>query len=357
LPPQAVAEEAFMSLDVAVDNARAEHGRGRRDWRRAGRLALLAGASLLTGLLVSELGLRAAGFSYHLRPEKVELGWPRSLAALGDEYRTDPDLLWVRIEYSATLAHAREERPVFAFLGDSCTEYGGYPDGVLTNLAARRPSVRWTSVNLGTAGWSTYQGLRQLRRDVLPLRPRVATIYFGWNDHWIGFGLPDEEVAKLLHRTGSGWQDVRLVQLAEKTDVAVRRSADNRRVPLADFRRNLDAMVRLAKSHGIEPVLLTAPSSHVPGAEPKELQGRWLKRLADLVPLHQTYVGAVRDVAREDGAVLCDLAQDFENLRPGPRHAFFLKDGIHFTRRGAKRAAAFLTDCLDSSGVLDRASK
>jgi lysophospholipase L1-like esterase len=345
------------ALDVVVKDPQAEPGPGRLDWRRVGRLLLLAAASLLAGLLLSELALRVAGFSYHLRPEAVQLGWPPSLAALGAEYRSDSDLLWVRNEYDATLAHARQERPVFAFLGDSCTEYGRYPEMLLAELAARRPAARWTGVNLGTAGWSTYQGLRQLRRDVLPLRPRVATIYFGWNDHWIGFGLPDEEVARLLHRTGAGWQGVRLVQLAEKADVAAHRSADNRRVPLPEFRRNLHAMVRLAKSHGIEPVLLTAPSSHVPGGEPRELQGRWLKRLGDLVPLHQAYVTAVRDVAREDGVVVCDLARDCESLPAEPRRASFLKDGIHLTRRGAKRAASLLADCLGSSGILDRASR
>jgi len=353
----ATTEEPFVGIHLPLDNDRSGQDRGRRTWRRAGLLVLLAGASMLVGLLLCELALRVAGFSYHLRPEKVELGWPPSLAALGEEYRPDPDLLWVRTEYSTTLAHARQERPVFAFLGDSCTEYGGYPELMLANLTERHPGARWTGVNLGTAGWSSYQGLRQLRRDVVPLHPRVATIYFGWNDHWIGFGLPDEKVARLLDRTGTGWQDVRLVQLAQKADIAAHRSANNRRVPLADFRRNLDTMVRLAKSQGIEPVLLTAPSSHVPGWEPKELQGRWLKRLQDLVPLHQSYVGAVRAVAREDGVVLCDLAREFETLPPGPRRAAFLKDGIHFTRRGAKRAAAFLTDCLESSGVVDRASK
>ena len=75
------------------------------------------------------------------------------------------------------------------------------------------------------------------------------------------------------------------------------------------------------------------------------------------MPLHQTYVAAVRDVARDDGVVVCDLARDFESLPPGLRHMCFLKDGIHFTRRGAKRAAGFLTECLESSGVVDRALK
>jgi lysophospholipase L1-like esterase len=318
---------------------------------RAGKLAVLAGAGLLIGLLLGELALRAAGFSYHLRPEQIQFGWPRTLAALGDEYRADPDLLWVHADYDRRLARARSAKPVIAFLGDSCTDYGRYPELLLAELARRRPHERWTGVNLGTAGWTTFQGLRQLTRDVLPLRPRVATLYFGWNDHWIGFGLPDAEVASLLRRTGSRWQGLRLVQLGEKAYVAAHRSDDNRRVPLPEFRRNLHEMIRLARSRGIEPVLITAPASHERGREPQYLKGIWIHRLRDVVPLHQAYVEAVRSVAREDGAALCDLARDFAALPARQRGASFLKDGIHFNRRGARRAAGFLADCLESAGL------
>jgi lysophospholipase L1-like esterase len=319
---------------------------------RIGKLALLAGTSLAAGLLLGELALRAAGFSFHLRPERVQFGWPVSLASLGSEYRTDPELLWVRAGYADLLAQAREERPAIAFLGDSCTEYGGYAPLVLEELSSRHPGARWTGVNLATAGWSTYQGLRQLRRDVLPLRPRLITIYYGWNDHWVGFGLEDQSIAALLGRTGSLWEGLRLVQLAERSYITWNRSPDNRRVPLPEFRRNLDEMVRLAKSRGITPVLITAPSSHVRGREPGYLRGRWLQRLEDLVPLHQSYAEAVRAAAREDGVGLCDLARDFEALPTGQRRASFLKDGIHFTRRGARRAAGFLAECLDQYGTI-----
>jgi lysophospholipase L1-like esterase len=318
---------------------------------RIGKLALLAGTSLAVGLILGELALRAAGFSFHLRPEKVQFGWPVSLASLGSEHRTDPELLWVRANYADVLARARRERPAIAFLGDSCTEYGGYVPLVIEELASRRPGVRWTGVNLATAGWSTYQGLRQLRRDVLPLHPRLVTIYYGWNDHWVGFGLEDEAIAAVLRRTGSRWEGLRLVQLAERSYITLNRSPDNRRVPLPGFRRNLDEMVRLAKSEGITPVLITAPSSHVRGREPEYLRGHWLSRPEDLVPLHQSYVETVRAAARENGAGLCDLALGFEALPPAQRRASFLKDGIHFTRRGAKRAAGFLAECLDQYGI------
>src|SRR3954469_6605883 len=316
--------------------------------------ALLVLVSLAVALACSEIALRVAGFSYHLRPEQVQFGWPKTLASLGDEYRTDPYLLWVHSDYDQRLARARAERPVFAFLGDSCTDYSQYPAMLLEQLGERRPGHPWTGVNLGTAGWTTFQGLRQLRRDVLAIHPRIATLYYGWNDHWIGFGLPGDDVARLLSRTGSGWQDVRLVQLGQKAWVASHRSDDNRRVPLPEFRHNLHAMIGLARSHGIEPVLISAPTSHEKGREPEYLKGVWIHRLEDVVPLHQEYVEAVRGVAREDRAVLCDLAGDIAAINGAHRRAIFLKDGIHLNHRGAERAAAMLADCLDKAGVLDR---
>jgi hypothetical protein len=45
-------------------------------------------------------------------------------------------------------------------------------------------------------GYTTYQGLRQLERDVATLHPVIATFYYGWNDHWIGFGIEDRDVAR-----------------------------------------------------------------------------------------------------------------------------------------------------------------
>jgi lysophospholipase L1-like esterase len=315
---------------------------------------LLAGASLAVALAASEIALRLAGFSYHLRPEQVQFGWPRTLASLGGDYRADPDLLWVHADYDQRLARARAERPVFAFLGDSCTDYGQYPAMLLAQLGVRRPGRPWTGVNLGTAGWTTFQGLRQLRRDVLPIRPRIVTIYYGWNDHWIGFGMPDADVERLLLRTGSRWQDLRLVQLGEKAWIASHRSDDNRRVPLPEFRRNLHEMIDLARSHGIEPVLITAPTSHERGSEPQYLKGVWIHRLEDVVPVHQEYVEAVRGVAREDRAVLCDLAGDIAAINERHRRALFLKDGIHLNHRGAERAASTLAGCLEGAGVLER---
>ena len=45
-------------------------------------------------------------------------------------------------------------------------------------------------------------------------------------------------------------------------------------------------MVLLARSHGIEPVLITAPTSHEGEGSRRSSRG-WMKSLADLVPLHK----------------------------------------------------------------------
>ena len=66
-------------------------------------------------------------------------------------------------------------------------------------------------------------------------------------------------------------------------------------------------MVRLARDRGAVPVLVTAPSSHRPGNEPSFLRDEnYLKELDDLIPLHQEYVAIVRELAEEEGVILCD---------------------------------------------------
>ncbi len=106
-------------------------------------------------------------------------------------------------------------------------------------------------------------GVRQLQRDVLPLRPRVITIYDGWNDHWIGFGLPDPEVARLLRRTGSRWQDVAWSNSARRPG-----SPSTGRTTTAGSRSPISGQPPCdgdGPSGGAEPVLITAPTLHEKG--------------------------------------------------------------------------------------------
>lgn len=306
----------------------------------------LAGGAVVFLLLALELGLRLTGFAYVLYPEEIEFGKPDPVL-LATGFLEDDDLFWVTKDYPEKLARLARERPEIVFMGDSCTQFGTY-DRELARLVEAREGSELRYGNVAVAGWTSHQGLRQLERDVLPLAPRVVTIYYGWNDHWIGFGIEDRNVSRIKRIFSSRWSGLRLVQLATKAVVALgtRRTAYPNRVSLADFTANLRRMAELAAEAGIRPALITAPTSIREGEEPEYLSSRWLRELSELVPLHRSYAEAVRGVAADEGVLLCDLARRFAELPRGELEAAFMSDGIHFTDEGSRRAAAFLYDCL-----------
>lgn len=273
-------------------------------------------------------------------------------------YEPDNDLLWVPKEYQSKLAEYRNAPPQILFLGDSCTQFGNYDEFFLAHLKEQGKTV--SVGKLGVGGWSSYQGLRQMQRDVLPLKPKVATIYYGWNDHWLGFGIEDRQIAKLRSPLFTLLEHSRLTQLVVKAAIS-RIDGPNvnpLRVSEADFRKNLWEIVETAKSAGIIPVLLTAPSSHRVGKEPAYLRQRHLKDLRQLVPLHQRYVEIVREVAKEQGVPLCDLAADFAALPESELvEKDFSKDGIHLTKgpgEGYDKLSQFLISCFAERGILEK---
>ncbi len=322
------------------------------------RFALRAGftlAATVLALALLEVGLRLVGFSYELAATRVEFGWPDP-PSIEARYRSDPDLFWVPKDYAQKLERLASQRPQLVFLGDSCTEFGFYPEFFLERVRQAHPDLEIVGEELGTGGWSSYQGVRQMERDVVALRPRAVTVYFGWNDHWIGFGVRDDEINALrrspLQRVGAE----RVAQLVFQARLGLRARLQRdppRRVPPDDFRSNLAEIARLARSRDIVPVLVTAPTSHEWGREPKYLERRWLRDLSRLVPLHQEYVQIVREVAAEEDAVLCDLAERFEALpRPDLRHRYFQTDGMHLRPDGDAKLAEFLYECFQAEPAL-----
>ena len=309
------------------------------------RLAL-GFATLACTLALAEGLLRALDFRFELKPEAVEFGWPNpdSRRAL---YEVDPDLFWVPKGYAARLETLRTQSPPeLVFLGDSCTEFSDYPERFEERVSSHGGQI--SAPALGVGGWSSHQGLAQLRRDVLPLAPRAVSLYFGWNDHWMGFGVEDEALSP-----PGPLGALRIVQLLRRTRHALRVQEESPlRVSEPAFRRNLQQMARDSRAAGIVPVFLTAPSSHERGAEPEKLRERHIRDLDQLVPLHQRYVEIVREVAKQEDAVLCDLAARYEQLPAAERRGDFTSDGIHPNRSGAERVANLLYECFEAEPAL-----
>ncbi|MEL7061683.1 MAG: GDSL-type esterase/lipase family protein [Acidobacteriota bacterium] len=311
--------------------------------------ALVAVAATLAFLLVAEATLWLAGFRFLLRPEDIEFGQPNPVV-MKRVFEPDPDLLWVHRQYGDVLATLRQESPDLLVLGDSCTHLGTYDDRLVERAAAR--GVDLAIGNLAVAGWSSFQGRRQVERDVADLGARVATIYFGWNDHWVGFGIEDAQIARLERFGQSAWGRLRLVQLALKVRVvALARAAGwPRRVPLDDFADNLRQMTRRLEELGVRPMILTAPTSHRPGHVRESLEGRFVRDLDEVIPLHRSYADAARQVAAEEDVPLCDLLARFDALPVEERDRSFQRDGIHATPLGDQRIAAMLDRCFADAG-------
>jgi len=316
--------------------------------KRAGWLAaaLLVLAGLAISLAAAEGILRMVGFHFDLVPT-LQFGWPDP-AAIKEAYQPDADLVWVTKDYRPVLRAARRDHPAIVFMGDSCTEFGTYPSRTLALLASEHSPVA-TGVKLGVGGWSTEQGREQLERDVIPLHPKIVTIYYGWNDHWVAMGLTDPEIAR-AHYLLSLARASRIVQmwLRLKVNMAGRRTPRPNRVPLPRYEENLRRMAADARQAGIIPIFVTAPSNHVAGHEPAYLALRHLRTLGELVPLHTAYVDATRSVARETGTPLCDASAAFAAL-PLPHDHYFMKDGIHLTADGDQEMATVLAACIESA--------
>lgn len=304
---------------------------------------LLALASIAVSLALVEVALRLAHFEYRLMPT-VQFGWPDP-QTITERYLADPDLFWVTRDYREKLRTARRTHPEIVFMGDSCTEFGTYPARTLEALAAEGAAVR-TGIHLAAGGWSSEQGLVQLQRDVIPLHPKVVVIFFGWNDHWMALGPTDPDL-HFARRFLWLADHSRIAQAALKARVGLSTRGAERphRVPPDRYRTNLVRMAALAAGSGIRPVLVTAPSNYVAGHEPEYLLRRHIRRLSDVIPIHQQYVQLTRDAARESGAVLCDAAAAFASL-PGPHERYFKSDAIHFTAEGDQQLARIVSGCI-----------
>lgn len=250
------------------------------------------------------------------------------------------------------------KQPDIVFMGDSVTQSGLFQKRLIQLVRDRCAGGSFSYFTSGVAGWSSYQGLQQLKKDILEMKPALITIYFGWNDHWIDFGVEDRDVAVVHGMFPNRVKNLRTIQLLYKVWVLLGRENNNwppERVSASDFKANLEEMVRLAYDIGIQPVLFTAPTSHRKGHEPAYLKERWLRKLKDLAPLHQKYADIVREVAEKERAPLCDLAEDFKRLPyldVANRH--FIKDGIHLQDAGEKMMATFIYECFKEKGLWAR---
>lgn len=323
-------------------------GRG-KSLKQFGLSLLLVVGSLVICVIVIEVVLRFQGFTYQLRATVIE-GTVPNTDSFYEGYTVDRDLIWVPQGYYESVEKMIAVKINILFLGDSCTQFGNYDRLFARQVSAAFPDKRLNVGNFGVAGWTSHQGVKQMKRDVTKIRPDVVTIYYGWNDHWNSIGINDEEVSRLNASGLFTFQSLRTVQLLTKAYVGFHRRQQDRpglRVPIESFRNNLIQMVAAARSMGTIPVLLTAPTSHQKGREPSFFGLRWVTDLDELVPRHREYVEIVRQVAKEKNVIVCDLAAEFDKLpKEVVNNKLFTEDGVHLADEGNKVIADLLFECF-----------
>ncbi len=329
--------------------------------------ALLVASTIALVLLWPELALRLSGFRFDTRAV-VQFGRPTPDELLHLE--RDPELFWKlpssrpdvnRLGFFGpeVLIPKPPRSWRMVFFGDSCTQQG-FPAGVPPKLRALAPDgPLFEAVNLGVAGYTSHQGRVIAQRLAHTLQPDVAVVFYGWNDHWQAYGETDSEKARRGFVTPAWLRWLvthsRIVQwVAKRRASRYSRPLATARVPLPEYKENLEAIGAYVEDAGGRVVLLTAPTSHARLGVPDHLVAEgYAASEANALDWHRRYNEAVRVVSRARGWALLDLEAEVEAR--SDIGALFTRDGIHFTERGldwvASEVARVLADVVLPAAV------
>lgn len=244
-----------------------------------------------------------------------------------------------------------------ATVGDSCTQWGEPPYPAMLQVLLQEKLDRPVEVlNAGVIRYSTEQGLRRLEKDVLPYRPDIVTIYFGWNDHWTSEQRTDAALLADAVPHTVRWlrrlQFLRTVQAigfgADLLYATLRNQAELRReyvlrVPPERYLENLRAMIQLVRAQGGEPILITAPTGATGNVVHWEgtLQGFSQLGFESHTALHDHYVSLTRQAAADEGVTLLDMRAALEG-----EVGLYRDDQIHLTQMGHRRLAEELAKVI-----------
>ena len=312
-------------------------------------------ASVFT--LFFEILLRLINFRFG--PD-TEFGYPRPVDF--SQLRYDPELFWtlnLDDESVNSWGFPGDEivlpkpKGVYRilFLGDSIMQ-AGYPEQVKQCLQEAGFS-NIEAIPLVINGYSSYQGRILAEKYGLRIEPDLVVVQFGWNDHWLAYGEPDAEkvfppphpLSIPFHTFHKVYDRVRVLQALGWAWEALLGQGNHQsgevRVPLAQYRENLDRIRTLFEGENIPVFFATAPSAHTQWGVPDEIiQRGFAKDTESVIQLHQEYNEMVREVAGE--VRLLDLDTEFESFSADELRKLFQEDGIHPTAEGHKIVAANL---------------
>jgi lysophospholipase L1-like esterase len=277
-------------------------------------------------------------------------------------------------------------------LGDSCTfglappEFAHYikmPYGRLLErmIEVKHGADRVEVLNAGNPGYNSYQGLVLMRTKLRDLEPDLVTVRFGWNDHLMSATSEHSSAFRespnpILRGLTSSVLRSAIYQFAMRVqkEIALRSQGPARFSPpaewqpamsIAEYQYALREIATLARNRGAEVWFLTAPQAFhdAKGIARYEalptgsiarglLKFNAISTFARMGQIHESYVRATREVAKELDVPLVDMAALY--AQSDNEALFSIEDGLHPGPLGHQLEARALYRRLMESNVLDR---
>jgi lysophospholipase L1-like esterase len=214
------------------------------------------------------------------------------------------------------------------------------------------------ALNVASAGTTAHDSVNVLYNHVVFDDPDVAVLMHATND----FGVLAVDRSYRSRAGGplraadqTGWLKERLtrhVYLAafvrkalanrgiryQRPEEIAWRNSEVADLPVAEFRRSLDAFVSLCRVYDIQPVLMTQPLASITN----ELTPPWANPRAQ-----DRFNDEIRAAGRDQGVPVIDLARHLARHVPGfdaPGEIFF--DGMHVTDEGSRVYAEHIAQQL-----------
>lgn len=265
-------------------------------------------------------------------------------------------------------------------IGDSCTFSEGfwrlaYPR-ILQEVLAARPPGRFEVLNAGIEGYNSAFALDRVREEIVNYRPRLVTIYIGWNDLMKtdpanAAGTDRYATAAQLMENSYLVKAYRKVMFAKLRPLLFQPGvggdegdahAYDSFVPLT-YRRNLESIIRVLRTNGIRAALFTLPTVVRPDTSREELRRQNVffphfagtYSVAKFLSLHRAYNDVIRSVGQELEVPVVDLDETFN----AHDKTDLFWDTMHPSRKGQRLIAetVYRRLALDATPASELAAK
>jgi len=236
-------------------------------------------------------------------------------------------------------------------LGDSTTQGFALPPNAVSSdetypyyleqiLDGREGGIDFDVINAGCGGYSSFQGLRFLERDLLKYQPNLIIVGFGINDSAVAIKYNDRRQA---FHNGSRTDVLSFLEGSHffrafrgAIFFIISKFQNEKRVSAGDFEKNLKMLAKLAKEHDatvvfLQPALQDEGDIAPLGAEDMHAYGKVFERL------------------REEKYLVIDVASIFNKAPDGAR---YFVDVCHTNPAGNKLLAEEIYDAIHKNRLL-----